>query len=200
MTTTLILIRHGQTNKNGTGVIHLVGDPEPLNKHGVEQISKAAQKLLGKEIVKVYSSAEFRAIQSAKIIARLHSTPFSKTAALGERNWGHLQSKPWEEIEAILKTMPLEKRHTFKPTGGESWQEFENRLLKALSRILAKHQGKTIAVISHGGALRAMMPTLLGIPKEKRFDYFFDNGSISEFEFDGKSFKKVKLNETSHLN
>ena len=199
MTTTIILIRHGETNKNASEKIHLVNDPEPLNELGRKQIQKTAEKLLGRKLHKIYSSLEPRAIESAKIVASLNKIDHQSHKNLGERNWGVHQSKFWLEIKEILDHMSIEKRHKWIPKGGESWEQFEKKLTRAVHEIIKDNEGKTVVVVTHGGSLRAMMPTFLNIPKEKRFDYFFSNASISEFEFDGKNFKEVKINDTSHL-
>lgn len=55
-------------------------------------------------------------------------------------------------------------------------------------------------VVSHGGAIRALMPHLLGVPKEESFKYDPDNASLAIFEYDGDNFIKKTVNDTSHLN
>ena len=95
--------------------------------------------------------------------------------------------------------MSLEERYTYIPPEGESWQEFETRLIASLKRILNENQGKTIVVVSHGGAIRASMPYLLNVPKEESFKYDPANASITSFDFDGEKFFPKTINDTSHL-
>ena len=94
--------------------------------------------------------------------------------------------------------MPLSKRYTFFPPQGESWQQMEMRLQKALNIILAS-SATVAAIVTHGGALRAIMPVLTNLPLESSFGHQFHNGSITIFDYDNGKYHQVKVNDTSHL-
>ena len=53
---------------------------------------------------------------------------------------------------------------TFKIPGGESKVELYNRVAAGVEDIAAKFAGKTIIVVAHGGALRAIYARLQGVP------------------------------------
>ncbi|OGM13034.1 hypothetical protein A3A76_01910 [Candidatus Woesebacteria bacterium RIFCSPLOWO2_01_FULL_39_23] len=105
-----------------------------------------------------------------------------------ERNWGDFSEKTWPEIQKVLDKMTLNDRYNFLPPNGESWKEFDTRLKTKLNNLLGRNSGKTIVVVTHGGAIRALIPHLLGVPKEESFKY------------DGANFTKVSINDNSHLN
>lgn len=195
----LILIRHGETNKNVSNSLHASGDPETLNGKGTEQIELTADKLTTYSPSKVYSSKERRALESAKILSDSLKIPFEEIEGMEERNWGVFTGKPWEEVKKVLDPMTLDERFTYVPQGGESWKTFETRLIGAIKKITIENQGKTVIVVTHGGAIRALMPFLLGVPKEESFKYDPDNASLTIFDFDEGGFKKVAVNDTSHL-
>jgi broad specificity phosphatase PhoE len=100
---------------------------------------------------------------------------------LAERNWGELSGKPWVEIEVHLKPLSLEDRYNFIPPAGESWKAMDERLGKFLAELKTQSY-KVVAVITHEGAMRALVPILKNEPKEKSLDYHFDNASVNHFE------------------
>jgi broad specificity phosphatase PhoE len=199
MATTVILIRHGETEKNVVGKLHDTNDPETLTPLGIQQIEQTAYKLTKQHLSKIYFSKEKRAQESAQIIADITQIAATSIEGMQERNWGQLSGKPWNEIREILDPMSLEERYHYVPPQGESWQSFEERLIKAITTILSQHEGESIAVISHGGAIRALMPYLLNVPKEESFKYDPDNASITAFKFANGTFNVITVNDTTHL-
>jgi broad specificity phosphatase PhoE len=195
----LILIRHGETGKNVSGVLHSSGDVEKLTEKGADQITHTAEKMKEFAPVKIYSSNEARAIQSGELMAKDIGVPFESVAGLQERNWGEFSDQPWAEVQKVLSPMSLEERYTYIPPGGESWQQFEERLIHALSQILEKHKDKSVAVVCHGGSIRALMPFLLGVPKEESFKYDPDNASLTVFKRENDAFTAMMINDTAHL-
>jgi broad specificity phosphatase PhoE len=195
----LILIRHGETGKNAEGVLHGVGDAEKLTEKGVAQINQTAEKLTEFSPVKVYTSDEPRAIQSGELLASKLGIASEPVQGLHERNWGEFSGKPWAEVQKILGPMSLEERYAYVPPGGESWQQFEARLIGAVSALMEAHKDETIAVVSHGGSIRALMPYLLGVPKEESFKYDPDNASLTVFKKTDSALTAVTINDTLHL-
>lgn len=148
----------------------------------------------------VYASSEKRALESATILSQKLNVPLKDIAGLQERNWGLFSDKPWSEVKVVLDKMSLEERYNYIPPGGESWKEFEERLVSAISKVLERNKDKTIIIVSHGGAIRALMPYLLGVPREESFKYDPANASITIFDRNEGGFTARLVNDTSHLN
>ena len=199
MKTTIIFVRHGETETNKNKKLHKSDDPKELNEVGRKQITKTAEELRKYSPNAIYSSKETRAIQSAEIISKICGVELTKVDGLEERNWGDFSGKTWPEIQAVLDKLTLEERYNYLPPNGESWKSFDERLKSKLDEILQENEGKTIIVVSHGGAIRALMPHLLGVPKEESFKYDPDNASITTFEYENGKFIKKIVNDTSHL-
>lgn len=195
----LILIRHGETNKNLSNSLHGKNDPESLNTLGKEQIKITALRLKADNPTCVYSSKEKRAIESASIISQTLGLEMHKIDGLHERNWGIYAGKPWSVVSKILEPMTLEGRYSYIPENGESWKTFESRLVKAITSIVNKNKSSTVVVVTHGGAIRALMPYLLKVPREESFKYDPNNASLTIFNYSNGTFKKVTVNNTSHL-
>ncbi len=195
---TLILVRHGETEKNVNKSLHSANDPELLNATGRQQIKQTAERLKKFSPTKIYCSNEARAIESGEIIAKSLEIPVEKIEGMQERNWGAFTGKPWEEVKKVLDPMTLEERYDYVPSGGESWRTFETRLVQAIESITKDIKG-TIVVVTHGGAIRALMPFLLNVPKEESFKYDPDNASLTIFEIENSHFKSKVVNDTTHL-
>lgn len=148
----------------------------------------------------VYSSTEKRAVESGQILSQRSGIPLKTISGMQERNWGEFSGKSWPEIESILKPMSLEERYKYVPPKGESWQQFEERLIKAINQVLeAGSEGSVIVIVTHGGTIRALMPYLLSAPKEESFKHDPDNASITIFEYESGKFSSKIINNTDHL-
>lgn len=189
--TKLILIRHGETAKNVESKLHDYDDPEVLNDNGRKQIKKAANRLKEFSPVIIYSSKEERAVQSAEILAKELDISSESVEGMQERNWGIFSGKPWLEVQAVLDPMTLDERYNYVPPQGESWKQFEERLINAVEQVLKGNKDESIIMVTHGGAIRALMPHLLNVPKEESFKYDPANASITVFEYDGNIFSKI---------
>jgi broad specificity phosphatase PhoE len=198
--TTLILIRHGETETNVKKVLHEYNDPAPLTSLGKKQIELTAGKLAQLNLQALFSSTKKRAIESAEIISTICKIKLQLKEDIAERNWGELSGKPWGDIKQILNPLSLDERYDYTPLNGESWKEFESRLLCQLDYIVAAHRGSVIGIVTHGGVIRALMPYLLNVPKEESFKYNPNNSSLSIFEFVGDTITVVTIDDTAHLN
>lgn len=197
----LILLRHGETEKNIGNIQHDRDDPEKLNVKGRAQMEATADYLKSfYQPSLLFSSTESRAIESGQIISDKLKMAVKQIRGLEERDWGEFAGKPWSEIKPILESMDLEKRYLYVPPKGESWKQSEERLVKSVKKLINAYFDQTIVVVSHGGAIRILMPFLLGLPKEETFKHDPDNASLTVFgiDSDGKLSKEV-VNGTDHL-
>jgi broad specificity phosphatase PhoE len=195
----IILVRHGETDKNINNSLHASNDPEALNSTGIKQITVTANKLATLSPYKIYSSKERRALESSKIISDIIKIPVEEINGMQERNWGVFTGKPWGEVKKVLDPMSLDERFNYVPQDGESWKTFETRLIEAIKKIFEESPNKTVVVVTHGGAIRALMPFLLNVPKEESFKYDPNNASLTIFDYDGDKYTQVMINDTSHL-
>ncbi len=195
----LILIRHGETSKNVVKSLHGVNDQESLNETGKKQIQRTAIKVAEYSPSLIYTSTEKRALESSEILSQQLNIPLNSIEGMHERNWGTLTGKLWNEIKVVLDPMTLDERYLYVPPEGESWKAFEDRLVGAIKTIVAKHADETVIVVSHSGAIRALMPFLLAVPKEESFKYDPDNASMTIFDFDANGFTRVLVNDIDHL-
>ena len=87
--TTLLLVRHGETDWNAEGRLQGHTD-RPLNDYGRRQAAALAEELAGREIDAIYASDLARARETAEIVAARIGLPVALDVGLREKNWGSL--------------------------------------------------------------------------------------------------------------
>ena len=84
--------------------------------------------------------------------------------------------------------------------GGETAQDVLDRYIPALHRIGAAHDGGTVAVFSHGAALRIVLGTLQGVPLSGIGDTpHGDNTAVSLLTWDDGTLRVEYRDDNSHL-
>lgn len=92
MTTTLYLVRHGETVDNAAHIMQ-GQTPGELNDKGIAQAEEVAARMADHPIDVFVSSDLKRSIQTCEIIARPHHAEVITTPLLRERDWGSFTGK-----------------------------------------------------------------------------------------------------------
>ena len=135
--TTLILVRHGESEWNRAGRIQGQVN-SPLTDLGISQAGAISDYLSGiflNQELEIYSSPLERAIQTAQIIAK-GIDHLSSEVIIEERlndfNLGEISGTyGWDKVAEIFPEqaqLRLQDPMRFHPSGGESGAEFEARL------------------------------------------------------------------------
>jgi broad specificity phosphatase PhoE len=148
--TTLLLVRHGETDWNADGRLQGQTD-RPLSDFGRRQAQQLAEELADEELEAIYASDLVRARETAEIVGDRLGLPVVLDADLREKDWG-----TWEGLTAVERD-----RVEFV---GESTEEHEERILSALRRIADHHpHGGRVLVVTHGGSMRRVQTAALGM-------------------------------------
>ncbi|MDX6487199.1 MAG: hypothetical protein QOF43_2352 [Gaiellaceae bacterium] len=146
--TTLLLVRHGETDWNATGRLQGHTD-RPLNDFGRRQAAELAERLAGENVEALYASDLSRARETADILGARLGIPVVVDPDLRERNWGSWEGLTGSERDAV----------EFE---GEAPEEHRARILAAVQRIAAEHPGKKVVVVTHGGSMRRIQAAVMG--------------------------------------
>ncbi len=197
--TTLIFVRHGYSKANEQNIFAGVTDV-PLTDIGKQQADLTAKFLSQYAIDVLYSSDLKRAMQTAQPIAEQTGLPIIPNEQLREMDLGE-----WEEVpfEAVVQQYPTEYElwvgnvdNAYAP-GGESIAELRKRMAAAVGKIVAKHRGKTVCIVTHAEALRMLFPTWTGarladVP-------YVPNSSVTVVEYEGNKVRVVLNGFAEHL-
>jgi broad specificity phosphatase PhoE len=149
--TTLILIRHGETDWNVEGRYQGQADPS-LNAKGRAQGLSLAAALGANPPDLFYASPLRRAIETAEILAAELSAPLFTDNRLVEIHQGDWQGRLRGEIASkypdLFKQWETDPWKV-TPPGGESLIQVQTRVLTAIEEILASHAGKRIGLVLH---------------------------------------------------
>ena len=151
--TTLLLVRHGETDWNRELRIQGSSDTE-LNARGRTQAHDLASELAGVEIDAVYSSDRRRARETAEIATAGRRLDVRLDRDLRERSFGS-----WE---GLTRSEVAERFPDLEHHDGESDDQVRDRVLAAVHRIVGAHPGEEVLVVSHGGALNALWHHAIG--------------------------------------
>lgn len=200
-TTTLLLIRHGQTDWNASG--RWQGHRNvPLNDTGVAQANAIARRLADWPIQAVYSSDLQRAAMTAVPIAQALNLEPIFEPLWRERNVGDFEgltgTEAREKYPAVWDKM---KQGLLSPPNGEDSFELRTRAVAAYQQVLNQNAGKMVAVISHGGILAHVIAHVLELPVEQNGRFRLSgNAGLSIIEYRPKRGGQLTLlNDTSHL-
>ena len=202
-TTRFCLVRHGETNWNAERRLQGHTDID-LNARGLvqaEQMARALKRInLAFDIL--YTSDLQRAAKTARAIEQLFDTSAIAHPALRERHLGVLQGLTTDEapkLEPDLWASHLSRNITEELRGGESIQQFADRIKAALEQIREQHLGKTILLVSHGGALDMMYRVASNQPLDAEKAVAVPNASLNWISHDGLAWKVDGWADTDHL-
>lgn len=202
MTTTVYLIRHGETDWNVNGRWQGHTDV-PLNDVGRKQAELLAQRLRdeGVRFDAIYSSDLTRAYQTAwqvgaAVRVAVQLLPPLREIDLG--SWGGLTSAQIRERYPVEFAL-IEQGQDIPRGGGETIAGMGRRVVAAVEAMIAQHPGETLALVTHGGPVRALLTRANfqgdGIDKF----HHIGNTSITIVRCDGPHWETVTVNDMRHL-
>ncbi|CAB4852229.1 unannotated protein [freshwater metagenome] len=164
MATRIILARHGESTVN---VIMLATDDHennPLTDLGSSQAADLAARVHGEPISKIYTSPTQRARETGSIVAAELGLPIAIEWGLEEvrvgRHAGEV-GEPWMlRVKSDFRRWFADEDLSHGYDGGETGYEAARRTAAALHLIAERHEGETVLVVSHGGAIALTVSTL----------------------------------------
>jgi broad specificity phosphatase PhoE len=160
--TTLLLVRHGETDWNRDGRWQGHSDTH-LNDVGREQAVRVAGELDGVDVV--YASDLARARETAEIVAARLGLSVRVDERLRERSFGAWEGKTAPEIEAEFRDAHARWLAGKGPGAedAEAFGDFAARVQGFLADVLAAHPDETVLVVAHGGSIRVIHAVASGL-------------------------------------
>jgi probable phosphoglycerate mutase len=170
--TMLYLVRHGETVLTPTRKFSGVGalDPE-LTADGLAQAERVAVEVAKLKPNVLISSPLQRTRQTAEAIA----------AATGleivyDKDWYELSFGTWDgkSIEEVKAETPDDYQawlnsSSYRPGGGESYDEARIRVEAAMEKIVAEYPGKKVVIVTHNGVIKSAANIAIGGPNDGVF-------------------------------
>lgn len=203
--TTLVLIRHGESNVTVNRVIGGYRTCSGLSDLGRNQADRLRERLAatGELAADVLIASNFRrAIETAEAIApALDNLAIDIEPGFGEHD-------PGPEIDGMTFDGYVERFGTPNWNdpdldvfpGGETIAAFHERVGSALARVFEEHRGTSIVVACHGGVVDAAFRHLLRTASTGAFQLHTLNTSITEFtSVASGEWRLRRYNDAAHL-
>ncbi len=199
----LLLTRHGQTDWNIAGRYQGQSDI-PLNQTGWSQAEKLAKRLSAETIHAIYASDLSRAVDTAVQIKSMQelAPALHKDSRWRELSFGDWEGMNYKEISAhspdVFAKWMLDPQHISTPKG-ETLDHLAERVHAAFVELKNKHKDETVLVVSHSGALQALLAITLGVDLNRYWQFRISQASLSELHVFPESVTLNLLNDTTHL-
>jgi broad specificity phosphatase PhoE len=201
-------IRHAESEANANN--HIIcgrSDHVPLSERGLLQAQLLARRLHQEDMHfdQWFSSVSLRARQTAEAVARQFQHPLEQiqfSDQLVEIGKGEWEGKVRQEIYTPeMRRMILNDSYEFRPPGGESQKDVEERMWKWINGLAQSQNGRDldIAIFSHGFAIKSLLVRLLGTPPQSVYQIITHNSSINGIKYDGERWYVERVNDHSHL-
>jgi probable phosphoglycerate mutase len=201
--TTFYLIRHGETDWNLNGIWQGHADV-PLNEVGCAQARRLAERLSaqGPRFDAIYSSDLERAWETARTLGAaigVDPLPVSELREIDIGSWSgrtnaQIRTEDGDVYERIRSGEDLPRG------GGERFLDLYTRVVDAAERLAGQHPGATIALVTHGGAVRAL---LLHAARDKvgvdAHRIHIGNTSVTIVRCDRAGWEIDRINDMTHL-
>lgn len=200
--TTLYLIRHAEAEGNLYRRAHGWYN-STITDRGYQQIAALAKRFADTHFDAVYASDRFRTMTTALSVYKTHGLPLRLDRRLREIDVGFWEDRIWAEIERTdseqlsFFNADIEKWHA---DGSERVEEVRERMCASLAEIARRHEGQTVAVFSHGMAMRITLGTLQGLSlSEIDKTGHAENTAVAKLTFENDRFTVVYRDDASHL-
>jgi len=125
----------------------------------------------------VITSPLLRTRRLAEHIATEHRCELLSNARLMEMNFGDWEGRAWNDIaRSEIDAWSADILH-YTPPNGESAQQMLKRV-QSMVQDLAQLPQQHIALVAHGGSIRAVLAQLAGIPLSHTLNWQIDYGAV----------------------
>ena len=162
--TRVFLARHGEADYESDLVTDHGGS---LSATGRAQATALAQSLRAEGVAQVWCSPLSRAVQTAEIAAASLGLDVVVREGLREYGVGNLAGTTGDEAAVVGRVFDAWVAGDDEATidGGERIEDIVRRVTGVLTEVADHHRGESVLVVSHGGAIRATLARLVGMPR-----------------------------------
>jgi broad specificity phosphatase PhoE len=166
----VLFIRHAETDMADTFCGH--SNP-PINACGRQQIQKLMNALDDEEIECVFTSDLERAVSTAETLADAFGVTYIKRPNLREINFGSWEGLTWQQVQGQDKAYARRWTETYPnlpAPGGESFADFQTRVIAEVTEIFNSTDRRQAAVVTHGGVMRVVLQAMCGLAENEAWE------------------------------
>lgn len=212
--TTIVLVRHGRTALTEDNRISGRGGADPeLSASGIKDARSAAKEIANfgkpgnqlslRQVSVVISSPIRRTRETARAIANELGISEVIDERFAEISFGDWDGLTHEQARMRDPQLFESWRGSWavEPPNGESLADFDRRVVEGLTDVVAKHPGKTVAIVAHVMPIRGIIRAAIKGGNDVYWRVQVAPGSLTVLRFwGGDSAEVVTINSTAHLN
>ena len=197
---TLLLIRHGRTDANASGVLAGRTPGVVLDEVGRSSTQALSERLKGVNVSQVVSSPLERTRETASIL--FGNVEVALEDRLLECDYGDWQGAKLSEL-AVHELWPIVQQRPDEMIfpNGESMNDMSTRASSAArewdAKLTAEYGDKVVwAAVSHGDIIKAICADAMGLPLRKFQALLIEPASVSVIHYAETGSSVSKLNDT----
>ncbi|NOZ73180.1 MAG: MSMEG_4193 family putative phosphomutase [Chloroflexi bacterium] len=197
MSTTLLLVRHGENDwvKENKLAGRLPGIH--LNDTGRMQARRLAARLADWPLTSIYSSPLERCLETATIIARPHHLPIQTHTGILETDYGEWQGQPYETLmKRSLWPIIVNTPSQVVFPGGEGFLTMQYRVVSTLQEIARAHEEELVLVCTHADPIKAALAYYAGVHLDHFQRFVIEPASLSLVQLSQSGPLIVSVNDT----
>lgn len=197
----LILVRHGQSEGNASGVVQGRLD-FGLSELGYRQAEETARRMKHEPVTRILTSPLRRASETARLIAGSLGMAAEPEPGLLEYDIGVVSGLTGAEIRERHPEFFAARARGERPKypGEEGRDVFQARVLALLQTLRAEQADGTTVAVAHGGVINAACAIVLGVDLHAPGRFQVANCSLTEIVTDRSgSFVLRRQNDVCHL-
>jgi len=199
--TRFILIRHGQTGWNKQERFRGWVDID-LDETGRRQAQAAARRVSPWGVSAIYSSPLKRALATAQALADIAGLGVNAIDGITDMHFGVWQGMSIAEVKDSYPDQFdqwCNRPDALEIPDGETLEDVRIRSVAAIEELEAKHEGETIAVVTHRVVCKVLLCHLLGLDNSHFWQIEQDTTAINVFELEQGKPTVHLINDTCHL-
>lgn len=204
MSTTIYIIRHGESEANERNLFLGQGDLD-LTQRGMAQACKAADYLkthVGRPDA-IYASDLKRAYNTGKVTAELFEMPVITNQNLREIDAGEWDFVPFSDLQVRYPetySRWMNDIGNSRCDGGESVEQLQNRVVRAITDIAENHENSTVFIFSHGTPIRVFAAHCLKKSLSQIKDIpWVTNASVTKVIYQENAFQLIEYSRDDFM-
>lgn len=161
----ILLVRHGETELNGRGLLQGWRD-SPLTERGIQQAQSLRDRLKSEPFTHAVTSDLGRAKQTMSILLEGRELAAFESELLRERHYGLLEGTSERVWRLQRDRLMREKGEELVPEQGESRADVQQRTREFVASLNSLPMGARLLIVGHSHWNRQFLSDLLEIPEE----------------------------------
>lgn len=199
----VLLVRHGRTTANASGLLAGRTPGVRLDETGQSQVAAMGERLAEVPLVHLVTSPMERCRETSEAITSRQTVPTTVDDAISECDYGSWQGRPLKELskEPLWKVVQNHPSAVQFPEG-ETLPAMQARAAGAIrawdARIEAEHGGSAVWVaVSHGDIIKSVLADALGMHLDLFQRLHVDPASVSIVRYGSSRPDVISMNTSA---